>query len=121
MEIITQAEIKVFANPGYVSEQLLSPHNSTSSRVTITRVTVEPGAVNGRHKHATSEQIWIAIAGSGVLLVADGAEVPFRAGQVARFADEDTHGFRNGSSEPFVYISVTSPPIDFAPAYREHR
>ena len=121
MELIGVADIKIFANPGYVSEQLLSPHNSTSSRVTITRVTVEPGAINGRHKHAASEQIWIAVTGSGVLLLADNREAPFQSGQVARFADGDIHGFRNTGTEPFTYISVTSPPIDFAPAYKEHR
>ena len=121
MELIRKNDIRFFANPGYVSEQLLAAQNSQSARVTITRVTVEPGAVNGRHKHASSEQIWIAVAGEGVLLLADGLEAPFQAGEVARFADGDTHGFRNSGSQPFVYISVTSPPIDFAPAYREHR
>lgn len=121
MELIRKGDIKIFANPGYVSEQLLAAQNSTSTRVTITRVTVEPGAVNGRHKHASSEQIWIAVIGSGVLLLADDREEPFQAGEIARFADGDTHGFRNTGAAPFTYISVTSPPIDFAPAYKEHR
>ena len=104
MQLIGVADIKIFANPGSVSEQLLSP-----------------GAINGRHKHATSEPIWIAVAGSGVLLLADNREQPFQSGQVARFADGDIHGFCNTGTEPFTYISVTSPPIDFAQAYKEHR
>ena len=36
---------------------------------------------------------------------------------VARFADGDTHGFTNTGDIPFVYISVTSPPINFREAY----
>lgn len=121
MEFLEPADFKVLANPGVVSEQLLSPHNSTSTRVTITRVTMQSGAVSPRHKHATSEQIWIGVSGTGELLLADGIERRFTAGQVARFADGDIHGARNEGPVPFVYISVTSPPINFDYAYKEHR
>ncbi len=119
MEFLTEAEFKRLANPGVTSLQLLSPHNSASARVTITRVTVAPGAVQPRHAHAASEQIWVALAGAGTLLLGDGRTRAFAAGEVARFADGDVHGFENTGAEPFVYLSVTSPPIDFAYAYRQ--
>lgn len=121
MEFLDPVDFKVLANPGVVSEQLLSPHNSTSARVTITRVTMQPGAQSPRHKHATSEQIWLGVAGAGELLLADGAERQLSVGQVVRFADGDIHGARNDGAEPFVYISITSPPINFDYAYKEHR
>ncbi len=121
MEFLDPTDFKRLANPGIVSEQLLSPHNSTSTRVTITRVTMQPEAISQRHNHSTSEQIWIGVSGAGVLLLADGVERPFAAGQVARFADSETHGARTIGGEPFVYISVTSPPINFDYAYKEHR
>lgn len=117
MEFLTSDRFKVLSNPGVTSVQLLSPHNSTSNRVTVTRVTVEPGAVQPPHIHASSEQIWLAVSGSGTLLLAEGATHPFCAGNVARFADGDLHGFKNTGSQPFVYLSVTSPPIDFSYAY----
>lgn len=117
MEHLRQDQFVTLANPGVVSLQLLSPHNSTSVRLTVTRVTVAPGATQPRHAHATSEQIWYAISGGGRLLLSDGGEQPFIAGELVRFADGDVHGFENTGVVPFEYISVTSPPINFNYAY----
>jgi mannose-6-phosphate isomerase-like protein (cupin superfamily) len=121
MEFLTNNEFKELSNPGVISLQLLSPHNSQSNRVTITQVTVEPGAIQKAHKHASSEQIWIAVSGHGDLLLEHDERKEIKGGEVVRFADGDTHGFHNTSSEPFVYISVTSPPINFNYAYKDSK
>ena len=121
MEFIRKEDIVAFANPGVVSRQLINAANAPASRVAITEVHVEPGASQPRHTHASSEQIWYALRGEGVLLLAEGAERPFRAGDVARFAEGDVHGLRNAGDAEFVYLSVTAPPIDFRGAYREAR
>ncbi len=118
MEILGAADFVRLSNPGVASEQLLSPHNSQSARVTITRVTIAPGAGQPPHKHATSEQVWVALEGEATLLLADERTRTFRAGEVARFADGDIHGVQNASDAPFVYLSVTAPPIDFTYAYK---
>jgi quercetin dioxygenase-like cupin family protein len=118
MELLTELDFVRLANPGVVSEQLLSPHNSASARVTITRVTIDPGASQPRHSHVQSEQIWIALHGAGELKLANGGRHPFAKGQVARFADGDVHGFKNTGAVQFVYLSVTAPPIDFSYAYQ---
>ena len=118
MELIRQSEMKTLSNPGVDSMQLLNPENSASSRVTITRVRVQPGAEQRRHTHESSEQIWICAKGRGTLLLADGKEAAFEEGDVARFADGDIHGLRNDSGDAMEYISVTSPPINFGYAYR---
>jgi quercetin dioxygenase-like cupin family protein len=116
MEMIRATEIKAFSNSGVTSRQLLFPENSRSGRLTITRVTVQPGARNPPHRHATSEQVWVALRGSGQLLLEGGAE-PFAEGDVARFEDGDLHGFENTGSTEFEYVSVTSPPLNFRAAY----
>ena len=85
--------------------------------MTITSVTVSPGAEQPRHKHDSSEQIWIAIEGSGTLLLEDEATLDFQQGQVVRFEDGEVHGFKNTSNAPFKYLSITSPPINFKYAY----
>ena len=121
MEFLTDTDFRHLVNPGVVSEQLVSPDNSASERVTITRVTVRSRAVQPRHCHESSEQIWIALSGAGRLLLADGRTHPFAAGNVARFEDREMHGFENTSDDPFIYIAVTSPPIDFESAYAEKR
>ena len=54
MEFISRNEIKVLSNPGVQSLQLLNPKNSTSKRVTLTRVSVTPGFEQPRHKHEAS-------------------------------------------------------------------
>jgi quercetin dioxygenase-like cupin family protein len=117
MEIIRRTEVASLVNGGVTSEQLLFPENSQSQRVTITRVTIAPGAKNPPHAHAASEQVWVALHGSGVLLLGGVASAPFAEGDVVRFAEGDIHGFENTGSTEFVYLSVTSPPINFRGAY----
>ena len=119
MEFINSENIKDLSNPGVISRQLINPENSKSKRVTITEVHLDVGASQPRHKHDTSEQIWYAIQGSGKLLLADEKEMLFKAGDVVRFTDGDIHGLLNDGDTEFVYISVTSPPIDFGYAYKE--
>jgi quercetin dioxygenase-like cupin family protein len=117
MEIVRNGSATILSKTGVQSEQLIFPENSPSRRVTITRVTVSPQAINSPHRHENSEQIWVALAGRGTLLLDRERTEPFAAGDVARFADGDLHGLHNTGDTPFVYIAVTSPPIDFRPAY----
>jgi quercetin dioxygenase-like cupin family protein len=117
VEIIRRTETTSFVNGGVTSEQLLFPENSQSQRVTITRVTVAPGARSPRHTHAASEQVWVALRGSGILLLEGATTAPFAEGDVVRFAEGDVHGIENTGSVEFIYVSVTSPPINFRGAY----
>jgi quercetin dioxygenase-like cupin family protein len=118
LELLSIEDFKRLSNPGVISEQILSPHNSSSARITMTRVTVQPGATQPRHSHASSEQVWLAMAGAGMLLLANDEEREFSVGQLVRFSEDEVHGFRNTGAVPFVYLSVTSPPLDFSPAYK---
>ncbi len=117
MDFFRRDEITVFANPGMQSRQLLFPGNSPEARATITRVELQPGSRNLRHTHPTSEQVWVALRGTGLLLLADDATMPFAEGDVVRFAQGDIHGLHNTGSIVFEYLSVTTPPLDFRGAY----
>ncbi|MCP4756813.1 MAG: cupin domain-containing protein [Proteobacteria bacterium] len=121
MEFIDTDNIPVLSNPGVESFQLLSPHNSSSERVTITKVFVQPGKSQGRHKHENSEQIWIALEGSAKLLLENEGTWVFKKGDIARFEDGDTHGLLNDSGQVFRYLAVTSPPINFEDGYEQKR
>ena len=118
MEFINGKSMKELSNPGIVSRQLITPENSASERVTMTEVHLKIGLSQPRHKHNFSEQIWYAIQGTGKLLLADDQEMNFKAGDVVRFEEDDVHGLLNDGDTEFVYISVTSPPIDFGYAYK---
>jgi quercetin dioxygenase-like cupin family protein len=117
VELIRAGEATVLSNSGVTSHQLLFPENSRSERVTVTRVTVAPGARNPPHRHPSSEQIWIALRGEGQLILDNGSVVPFHAGDLVRFEDNDLHGFENTGKGEFEYLSVTSPPVNFRGAY----
>ena len=119
MELVRAANMTQFSNSGVTSRQLLFPENSRSTRVTITRVTLKPRAKNPPHRHATSEQIWVALRGSGRLLLEDGKTEPFVEGDIVRFEDGDLHGFENTGTTDFEYLSVTSPPVNFQAAYQK--
>ena len=117
MELIRAAQIREFSNSGVTSRQLLFPENSSSTRLTITRVTVEPGASNPPHRHPASEQVWVALRGHGKLHLDAGRVEPFVEGDVVRFEEGDLHGFENTGSADFESLSVTSPPVNFRGAY----
>lgn len=117
MEMIRRDEVVSLTKSGVTSEQLLFPENSHSTRVTVTRVTVSPGATQPRHAHPQSEQIWVALRGTARLLLEGSAAEPFGEGDIVRFIEGDVHGVENSGAESFVYLSVTSPPINFRSAY----
>ena len=117
MEIIRREQVPALTMHGIASHQLLFPENSSSARVTITKVVVDPGAVNSRHSHATAEQAWIALRGAALLLLANDATLPFAEGDVVRFAEGDVHGLHNTGTVPFEYVAVTAPPINLREAY----
>ncbi len=117
MEFIEKDKIVKLKTESQESYQLLWDENSTSKRVTITKVHVYPNKINSRHSHCDSEQIWIALKGNGTLLLANDQTKKFNQGDIVRFEDGDVHGIENRTSEDFVYISVTTPPINFRYAY----
>lgn len=113
MEFFTGNEFKVLGMADSESHQLIFPGNSASERTTITRVFAKPGSVRPRHKHPSSEQIWIALKGKATLLLGGDEIKSFEEGDVARFEDGDVHGLHNNSNSEFQYLAVTCPPIDF--------
>lgn len=104
-------------HPGKQSVQIVWPGNAPDALVTMTRVTMEPGAVSTRHSHASSEQTWIVEAGHATLLLAGSGTAELRAGDVVRTPAGDVHGIENTGDEPFVYLTVTVPPEDMTKFY----
>jgi quercetin dioxygenase-like cupin family protein len=110
-------DFELLSNPGVASLQIVWPANAPDARVTITRVTMEPGAVSRRHSHPRSEQTWIVESGTATMLLADDQTQVIGAGEVLRTPAGEIHGVVNTGRGPFVYLAVTAPPQDFTVAY----
>ena len=120
-EFFTPGELPILSNPGVDSVQLMGPLTSADAAFTVTRVTVEPGAVQARHAHDAAEQVWVAVSGTGHLLLDGETRRAFSSGDVARFPPGTVHGFENTSDAPFEYLTVTCPPLDHSGAYEKKR
>jgi mannose-6-phosphate isomerase-like protein (cupin superfamily) len=116
---LSARDVTVLKNPGKRSEQLVWDRNAPDAAMTITRVTMEPGAVSTLHAHAKAEQIWLIEQGSGTLLMDGGAEAQVAAGDVVRTPAGEAHGIVNSGSAPLVYFAITVPPEDFTKRYAE--
>ena len=114
---LSSKDFTTLESPGARSQQIVWPQNAPGAQATITRVTVDPGGVSGRHSHSTAEQTWLIESGEARLLLADDRSEPMRAGDVVRTPPGDVHGVENTGAEPFVYLAVTTPPQDFTGAY----
>jgi mannose-6-phosphate isomerase-like protein (cupin superfamily) len=111
----------VLARANATSRQLVWPGDAPDARVSVTRVTVARGGEQPRHAYADAEQIWIIEQDPAELLLTDDRSCPVEAGEVARTPAGETHGLRNSGSEPFVYVAITTPPVDFRGAYEDAR
>lgn len=117
MKRISHASAKVLTRDRVRSLQILSKKSGISQVLVITRVTIEPGGIQQRHRHGRAEQIWIVLAGTAALLLDADREETMAAEHTYCFAPGEVHGIRNDSTEPFEYLSVTSPPESFEAAY----
>ncbi len=118
LQRLTPDDFTTLENPGIRSQQLIWPRNAPASALTMTRVTMQPGATSARHAHPAAEQVWIVEQGSATLLLADGETAPVRAGEVIRTPPGEVHGLTNTGPTPFVYLTATTPPIDLTRAYQ---
>src|SRR5262249_21647795 len=118
MEFIERGDVKVFSKLGIESHQLLFPENSSSSRVTISYRRAPP------------------IRGTGTKPPSRcGSPLPARgvcfspASERWRFGEATSCALQTGTFTasktpgrvPFMYLSITSPPINFRQAYDEVR
>lgn len=118
---LTSQDFGLLENPGVRSVQIVWGQNAPDAQVTITRVTMQPGATQPRHAHEQAEQTWLVEQGSATLLLADEQTAQMQVGDVIRTPAGETHGIANSGSEVFVYLAITTPPQDFTAAYRQSK
>lgn len=72
----------------------------------IAWLTLPPGASIGVHGHVKNEDAYIVISGQGVFIVADGTEIPVKAGDTTIARKGESHGIKNTGTEPMVILDV---------------
>jgi mannose-6-phosphate isomerase-like protein (cupin superfamily) len=95
---------------GQVSYLVLTAGDADSQNLSVTWVEGEPESEQGRHAHNDSEQVYVIVAGKGVMHVA-GEEKDVRAGTLVFVPKGALHSIRNHGAEKLVFVTATSPPF----------
>jgi mannose-6-phosphate isomerase-like protein (cupin superfamily) len=93
-----------------VSHILFAPQLG-SSNLTVTWVTGALGSQQTLHAHPNSEQIYVIVRGSGLMIV-DDDERNVEAGDAILIVPGQVHAIRCTSDAPLEYISATAPPFE---------
>ncbi|HUS83020.1 MAG TPA: cupin domain-containing protein [Dehalococcoidia bacterium] len=96
---------------GQVSYLLLTEGQADSHNLAITWVEGEPESEQGRHAHHDAEQVYVIVAGKGLMHVAD-EEKEVGPATLVFVPKGALHSIRNVGAEKLVYVSATSPPFD---------
>jgi quercetin dioxygenase-like cupin family protein len=103
----------VSRHPGISSRSLING-DTPSAAVTMSELTLEPGALLGKHTHNAEEAFYI-FEGSGIALV-DDEEFPVEAGAAILASTGVMHGFRNNTDKPLKFICFY--PVIFPKSFR---
>ncbi len=95
---------------GQISYLLLTEGDANSHNLAITWVEGEPESEQERHAHSRSEQVYVIVAGRGLIHVGD-EEKEVGAGTLVFVPAGALHSIRNIGSDKLVYVSATSPPF----------
>ncbi len=96
---------------GQVSYLLLAPGQFGSNQMAITMVHGEPGSEQPMHSHPEAEQVYVVVAGTGLMRVNDEVQ-EVAPGMLVFIPPGAKHAIRNTGSDPLVYVSATSPPFE---------
>lgn len=95
---------------GQVSYLLLSPGQFGSARMAITLVEGGPGSEQPMHSHPEAEQVYVIVAGNGVMRV-DDEDQEAGPGTLVFIPPGAKHAIRNVGGNTLTYVSATSPPF----------
>lgn len=95
---------------GQVSYLLLSPGQFESAHMAITLVEGGPGSEQPMHSHPEAEQVYVIVAGNGLMRV-DDEEQEVGPGVLVFIPPGARHAIRNLGTTPLTYVSATSPPF----------
>jgi len=91
---------------GLVSS-LLHPDSESGTDLTVTWVTVDPGASQTRHSH-DPEQVYVLVAGEGEMTVGNETRAVAK-GDLVHIPPNTEHSIENTGDRPLEYVSAATP------------
>ncbi|HEY3246791.1 MAG TPA: cupin domain-containing protein [bacterium] len=80
-----------------------------SQRLRADRIIYHPGDTSARHYHVGAHQLFVVLAGRGLLHVPDGTH-RLERGAVAVVAPGEEHWFENDTAGDFSFVEFWAPP-----------
>jgi mannose-6-phosphate isomerase-like protein (cupin superfamily) len=71
----------------------------------VKRITVRPGQRLSYQKHARRQEHWVAVEGTGIVVL-EGKEIILESGTAVDILAEAAHRAINSGTEPFVFIEI---------------
>jgi quercetin dioxygenase-like cupin family protein len=85
--------------PGVTGRPLING-DTPSAAVTLSQLTIDPGATLARHKHNAEEAFYV-LEGKGFVFIGE-EEHPVEAGTAILASTGVAHGFRNDTDQPLI-------------------
>lgn len=99
----------IWGGTGDVHFQDLFTESDLGGRLSmISRVTLMPGDAIGLHSHTENGEVYYVLEGSGIV-TDDGEDYRLNPGDAQFCADGHTHGLRNDTNAPLVFLAVIIP------------
>lgn len=84
---------------------LFAPEEITSSVRMCAQIRLQPGCSIGLHEHATEDEIYYLLQGTGVVME-DGKSYPVQAGDAVLTGNGESHAIENTGDEDLVLFAV---------------
>lgn len=107
--ILSRGDVQPLRDPRYATLWELGGPDTGLNCLSAAFVTVDPGAVSPRHWHEATEEMYLVVAGQGVMHL-DGADYPVGPGDSISIPIGIVHAIGAVGPEPLILWVVTSPP-----------
>jgi mannose-6-phosphate isomerase-like protein (cupin superfamily) len=105
-EMVAEDRPKMRGGKGTVKiEHWFKPENFEAKVRLCSRMTIPPGASIGNHTHATEDEIYLVLLGSGRILE-NGEWTAIRTGDAILTGKGDSHGVENDGTEPLIIAAI---------------
>ncbi|MHA1145150.1 MAG: cupin domain-containing protein [Candidatus Helarchaeota archaeon] len=101
---VVEEDVTMYESKNTTIQWLLTKEDG-ARRFAMRRFKILPGGVIGFHSHPEEHEIFV-LKGEGTLIDDNANDVPVKEGDVIFIAPFESHGYKNESSDEFVFLCV---------------